>query len=200
MFELIKNLHATAWYRHAHVCLSKRRLLFSPFLKRQPQLYIMCTMQEYGIFCCLHPYLVYPYLSIIDRTTNRNLLLQGLETGYQAYRDIWQCQTWSKAMIDKLYSQKLVSDQVNTVDREEEEEEMRVISSIIWLWYIKKNGRWKKCHLRRRCHLSITRGDQLQDKWSNFHCPTQHHPRETHTTKAISDHPSIVRHMPATPV
>jgi len=34
-------------------------------------------------------------------------------------------------MIDKLYSQKLVSDQVNTVDREEEEEEKKVISSII---------------------------------------------------------------------
>jgi len=84
-------------------------------------------MQEYGIFCCLHPYLAYPYLSIIDRTTNGNLLLQGLETGYQAYKDIWQCQAWSKAMIDKLYSQKLVSDQVNTVDREDEEEEKKVI-------------------------------------------------------------------------
>ena len=41
MFELIKNLHATAWYRHAHVCLSKRSLLFPPFLKRQAQLYII---------------------------------------------------------------------------------------------------------------------------------------------------------------
>jgi len=30
-------------------------------------------------------------------------------------------------MIDKLYSQKLVSDQVNTVDREDEEEEKKVI-------------------------------------------------------------------------
>lgn len=93
MFELIKNLHATAWYRHAHVCLSKSSQLFSPLLKRQPQFYIMCPMQEYGIFCCFHPYLAYPYLSIIDRTTNDNLLFQGKNRDYQAYRDIWQCQT-----------------------------------------------------------------------------------------------------------
>jgi hypothetical protein len=117
MFELIRNLHTTAWFRHAHVCLSKRSLLFSPFLQRQPQFYITCPMQEYDIFCCLHPYLAYPYLSIIDRKTNGNLLLQGLETGYQAYRDIWQCQTWSKAMIDKLYSQKLVYDRKNFITR-----------------------------------------------------------------------------------
>jgi len=44
---------------------------------------LMCAFQKrayFGIFCCLHPYLAYPYISIIDRTTDANLLLQGLET------------------------------------------------------------------------------------------------------------------------
>lgn len=28
MFELIKNLNPTAWYRHAHVCLSRKEPTF----------------------------------------------------------------------------------------------------------------------------------------------------------------------------
>ena len=71
MFELIKNLHATAWYRNAQVCLSKWSLFFPPFLKRQAQLYIIYapskTMAD-SAACIIH------------RTTNANLFLQGLET------------------------------------------------------------------------------------------------------------------------
>lgn len=100
----------------------KRSLHVFSFLQGQPVYTMICKNMAYSA-ACVHvlPYLAFLYLSIIDRTTNCNLLLQGLETGYQAHGDIWQCQAWSKAMIDKLYSQKLVSDQVITVDRGEEE-------------------------------------------------------------------------------
>jgi len=78
--------HTPAW-------LSKRSLL--AFLRAKIAS-LHNALQEYGIFCCPRPHTSlsifsvlkhhrsFLYLSIIDRTTNGNLYLQGLETGYQA--------------------------------------------------------------------------------------------------------------------
>lgn len=151
------------------MCAFQKRTNFSSFL-------VETVPQEGGIFC-LHPQTSLSTFHFMDQS----LLLEDFEAVamYQVHSAIWQRQTWSQAKqwLRSYIHIKLASwpSHYNKKDGGRRKEKR----SITELWYIKKNGRWK---VLSGCCSAIRPllGNQLQDKWSKFHRPTQRHPPAKH--------------------